>query len=47
MFERMVSFLKDLQPVGSRDNREHDPRVAAAALMYYIMDADSNRQDLE
>ncbi|MBB6465695.1 TerB family tellurite resistance protein [Aminobacter carboxidus] len=47
MFERMISFLKDLPAAGARVSREDDPRVAAAALMYHVMDADGDRQDVE
>jgi uncharacterized tellurite resistance protein B-like protein len=47
MFERMISFLRDLPAAGSKVAREDDPRVAAAALMYHVMDADGDRQDVE
>ncbi|PWK76235.1 TerB family tellurite resistance protein [Aminobacter sp. AP02] len=47
MFERMISFLKDLPVAGGRPSREDDPRVAAAALMYHVMNADGDRQDVE
>ncbi|AMS39976.1 tellurite resistance TerB family protein [Aminobacter aminovorans] len=47
MFERMISFLKDLPAAGSKASCEDDPRVAAAALMYHVMDADGDRQDVE
>ncbi|CAI2932404.1 TerB family tellurite resistance protein [Aminobacter sp. P9b] len=47
MFERMISFLKDLPSAGTRQSSEDDPRVAAAALMYHVMDADGDRQDVE
>ena len=47
MFERMISFLKDLPAAGARPTREDDPRVAAAALMYHVMNADGDRQDVE
>ncbi|WP_378947016.1 TerB family tellurite resistance protein [Mesorhizobium sp. ANAO-SY3R2] len=47
MFERMISFLKDLPSAGSKRPREDDPRVAAAALMYHVMNADGDRQDVE
>lgn len=48
MFERVLSFLRDL-PEGSRDRRrrEDDPRVAASALLYHVMNADGVRQDAE
>lgn len=47
MFERMISFLKELPSAGSRQPRQDDPRVAAAALMYHVMNADGDRQDVE
>lgn len=47
MFERMISFLKDLPSAGARHAREDDVRVAAAALLYHVMDADGERQDIE
>lgn len=48
MFERVLSFLRDL-PEGARDRRrrEDDPRVAASALLYHVMNADGVRQDAE
>ena len=49
MFDRLISFLKDL-PGGAgrrRRDRADDPRVAAAALMYHVMDADGVRQECE
>ena len=50
MFERVLAFLKEL-PTGSagggRPQRGDDPRIAAAALMYHVMDADGVRQDVE
>lgn len=50
MFDRIIAFLKDM-PAGVSDNGSHtggdDPRVAAAALMYHLMDADGVRQDSE
>lgn len=48
MFERVLSFLRDIP--GSADPRaalSDDPRIAAAALMYHVMDADGVRQDAE
>lgn len=49
MFERVLSFLREL-PGGiggeARDAAD-DPRIAAAALMYHVMDADGLRQDSE
>jgi uncharacterized tellurite resistance protein B-like protein len=48
MFERMLSFLKDL-PGGphERSGGEDDARIAAAALLYHVMNADGVRQDSE
>lgn len=50
MFDRIMSFLKDL-PAGDAAQRKapsaDDPRIAAAALMYHVMDADGVRQDAE
>lgn len=48
MFERVLSFLREL-PVGANDraSREDDPRVAASALLYHVMNADGVRQDAE
>lgn len=49
MFERVISFLKDLPNAGQSSPTASldDPRVAAAALMYHVMDADGVRQDVE
>jgi uncharacterized tellurite resistance protein B-like protein len=48
MFERVLSFLKDLPGGAARgDAGEDDPRIAAAALLYHVMDADGVRQDVE
>jgi len=49
MLERMLAFLKDIpRPAGNaRQKRTDDPRVAVAALMYHVMDADGVRQDAE
>ncbi|MDQ2634008.1 MAG: TerB family tellurite resistance protein [Pseudomonadota bacterium] len=50
MFDRIIAFLKDL-PSGEtgrgRPGGSDDPRVAAAALMYHVMDADGVRHDAE
>ena len=48
MFDRILAFLKDL-PSGEtrRPSGSDDPRVAAAALMYHVMDADGVRHDSE
>lgn len=48
MFDRILSFLNDLP--GSRDDgrpTEDDPRVAAAALLFQVMDADGVRDEGE
>ena len=48
MLDRVLAFLKKLP--GDTDGerpRTDDPRVAAAALMYHVMDADGVRQDVE
>ncbi|MBX3598890.1 MAG: TerB family tellurite resistance protein [Rhizobiaceae bacterium] len=47
MFERVLTFLKELPSGGAAKSREDDPRVAAAALLYHVMDADGLRQDVE
>ena len=48
MFERVISFLKDLPLSAPADEApEDDPRIAAAALLYHVMDADGVRQDAE
>jgi Uncharacterized protein conserved in bacteria len=49
MLERMLAFLKDIpRPAGGARQKPHDdPRVAVAALMYHVMDADGVRQDVE
>ena len=48
MFERVRSFLKDLPSGGSRAHAgEDDPHIAAAALLYHVMNADGVRQDVE
>lgn len=49
MFERVISFLKDLPlaPSTRETSRADDPRVAAAALMFHVMNADGVRQDVE
>lgn len=48
MFERVLSFLKDL-PGGGDDRRDtgDELQVAAAALLYHVMNADGVRQDAE
>jgi len=49
MFERVLAFLRDLPSgaAGAAADRADDPRIAAAALMYHVMDADGVRQDTE
>lgn len=50
VFERMMSFLRELPTGGSggrAPQREDDPRIAAAALLYHVMNADGVRQDVE
>lgn len=46
MLDRLLSFLKDLPggPAGALKNPSDDPRVAAAALMIHVMDADGVRR---
>jgi len=48
MIDRLLAFLKDL-PGGSAvaQNDRDDPRVAVAALMIHLMDADGLRLDAE
>lgn len=49
MFDRIVAFLKDLPPGNPAIDKPgaDDPRIAAAALMYHVMDADGVRHDAE
>ncbi len=49
VFERILAFLRAL-PAGSASGRPgqgDDPLVAAAALLYHVMDADGVRHDAE
>jgi len=46
MFERLRSFLREL-PAAAGSQGADDPRVAAAALLFHVMDADGIRQDVE
>ncbi|RUM98608.1 hypothetical protein EET67_07050 [Pseudaminobacter arsenicus] len=48
MLQRVLSFLRDL-PNSAADTRfgADDPRVAAAALMYHVINADGIRHDVE
>jgi uncharacterized tellurite resistance protein B-like protein len=49
MFDRLLSFLGDMP--GGKPRRKQlsadDPKVAAAALMFHVMDADGERRDVE
>lgn len=48
MFERVLSFLKDLPGGGAGPGAADDEaRIAAAALLFHVMDADGVRQDAE
>lgn len=49
MIDRLLSFLKDLPGSrhGAASNPSNDPRVAAAALMIHVMDADGIRRSNE
>ncbi|MFE0017167.1 TerB family tellurite resistance protein [Mesorhizobium sp. NPDC059054] len=48
MFDRVLSFLKELPANGARTHaKADDPRVAAAALLYHVMSADGVHQDVE
>lgn len=46
MFERLMTFLRDLPKPEARNERD-DPRIAATALLFHVMDADGLRQDVE
>jgi uncharacterized tellurite resistance protein B-like protein len=49
MFDRLLEFLGDLP--GGKSGRKalaaDDPKVAAAALMFHVMDADGDRREVE
>jgi uncharacterized tellurite resistance protein B-like protein len=49
MFDRLLVFLGDLP--GGKSGRKalaaDDPKVAAAALMFHVMDADGDRREVE
>jgi uncharacterized tellurite resistance protein B-like protein len=49
MFDRLLEFLGDLP--GGKPGRKtlaaDDPKVAAAALMFHVMDADGDRRESE
>lgn len=47
MFDRFLSFLKDIPGGSGRRPRDDDPRVAASALLYHVMNVDGVRQDAE
>jgi uncharacterized tellurite resistance protein B-like protein len=49
MFERLVSFLSELPGQRAEMGKfgSDDPRVAAAALMFHVMDADGVRREGE
>ena len=48
MLERMISFLKELPRAGANSElRDDDPRIAASALLYHVMNVDGVRQDAE
>jgi uncharacterized tellurite resistance protein B-like protein len=49
MFDRLLEFLGDIP--GNKPGRKtltaDDPKVAAAALMFHVMDADGDRREVE
>jgi uncharacterized tellurite resistance protein B-like protein len=50
MFERLLTFLKDLpgrDGGGGQEDERDDPRVAVAALMFHVIDADGVRESAE
>jgi uncharacterized tellurite resistance protein B-like protein len=48
MFDRFLSFLKDLPGGGAKGGAgEDDARVAASALLYHVRNADGVRLDVE
>jgi uncharacterized tellurite resistance protein B-like protein len=49
MFERLVAFLSEIPGQRGENGKfgADDPRVAAAALMFHVMDADGVRRDDE
>ncbi len=49
MFDRLIDFLKDLPGAGAGRGAkdDEDPRLAAAALLFHVMDADGVRLDVE
>lgn len=49
MFDSLIAFIRDL-PGASADDQPRstgDPRIAAAALMFHVMDADGVRSSAE
>jgi uncharacterized tellurite resistance protein B-like protein len=47
MLDRVLSFLKDLPGAGGSQRQDDDPRVAASALLFHVMNVDGVRQDAE
>ena len=49
MFDRLIAFLRDLPgaEAAGKGMPADDPRIAAAALMFHVMDADGVRQPEE
>lgn len=55
MFDRLLDFLKELPGQGAREGTrdraekfsDDDPKLAAAALMFHIMDADGDAREVE
>lgn len=49
MLDRLIGFLKDLPGAGGADSRgdPDDPRLAAAALLVHVMEADGVEDDAE
>lgn len=49
MFDRLIAFIRDLPGAesGEQPNAAGDPRIAAAALMFHVMDADGVRSSAE
>jgi uncharacterized tellurite resistance protein B-like protein len=51
MFDRLLEFLKELPGNGFRDRKgdisNDDPKLAAAALLFHIMDVDGETRESE
>jgi uncharacterized tellurite resistance protein B-like protein len=47
MLDRLISFLTNLPETGHRARSDDDPRVAAAALMFHVINADGEMKDSE